>query len=296
MPTSDEVPVVSRPELTQQTATMDILKRTVRMMLPKRVHFRLAEIFRSARRRRFPGRVIERQFRDKMFKIRIADGLAEGWYEQGWKNDLAEICFLERFGLKEGARVFDLGAHQGVVALCLAEIVGPSGQVVAVEADPWNAEMATTNQRLNGAKNVRVLNAAVGESDGVAFPHQPRKVGDRVYEWELKSVPFRSIDSLTREFGAPDVIYCDVDGFEMSVLRGARNTLQLRADWFIEVHVGCGLEAEASCWQEVVDVFSPDRFDRYVGSEYGESFVPFECGLSVLAERFFLIAIHRDRG
>ena len=37
---------------------------------------------------------------------------------------------LGQHQLKQGARTFDIGAHQGVVGLQLADRVGPTGQVV----------------------------------------------------------------------------------------------------------------------------------------------------------------------
>ena len=43
-------------------------------------------------------------------------------------------------------RVFDLGAHQGVVALMLSRVVGPEGLVVAVEANSSQPRVAERNR------------------------------------------------------------------------------------------------------------------------------------------------------
>ena len=43
--------------------------------------------------------------------------------------------------------------------------------------------------------------------------------------------------------GAPDVLFVDVEGYELHVLRGARLTLEThRPDLFVEVHTDAGLE------------------------------------------------------
>ena len=52
-----------------------------------------------------------------------------------------------------------------------------------------------------------------------------------------------TIDELTAEHGAPDVLFVDVEGYELHVLRGAHRTLEsCRPDLFVEVHMGEGLE------------------------------------------------------
>jgi tRNA A58 N-methylase Trm61 len=53
--------------------------------------------------------------------------------------------------LKAGARVFDLGAHQAVVALMLSQLVGHEGEVIALEAERHNFEVAERNRKLNAA-------------------------------------------------------------------------------------------------------------------------------------------------
>ncbi len=55
--------------------------------------------------------------------VSLEDGLAQGWYDYDWP-EVPEITLLGKNSLKPGAKVFDIGAHQGVVALMLAKIVG----------------------------------------------------------------------------------------------------------------------------------------------------------------------------
>jgi precorrin-6B methylase 2 len=108
--------------------------------------------------------------------------MAQGWYDHDWVDMMIEIEELKKRKLKPGAKVFDIGAHQGVVALLLSRAIGPDGLVVAVEADPWNARAAEINRKLNKAANIRVLNAAAGETDRMP-DHKAREGLDRVFDW-----------------------------------------------------------------------------------------------------------------
>ena len=52
-----------------------------------------------------------------------------------------------------------------------------------------------------------------------------------------------SIDDMTARFGRPDMLYVDIEGYECRVFHGAAKTLATDPDCFVEMHVGCGLEA-----------------------------------------------------
>lgn len=86
----------------------------------------------------------------------------------------------------------------------------------------------------------------------------------------------------------------DVDGYELQALRGAANILASDADWFVEVHVAAGLENEGGTWQEVLDFFPSDRYERLISnSEWNEDYVPFSPSSHHLNSRFFMVALRR---
>ena len=63
-------------------------------------------------------------------------------------------------GLRRGMRVADLGCGVGLVTALLAELVGPEGQVVGLDASA--AQLAEARQRMpTGGADVRFIEAGV---------------------------------------------------------------------------------------------------------------------------------------
>src|SRR5262245_30501791 len=96
----------------------------------------------------FPRCVVEHRYGSATLKVELADGLAAGWYDHDWAP-FPEFPLLSRHGLRPGARVFDIGAHQGIVGLVLGGVVGQTGQVVLVEPNAHNVAMCRRNVDLN---------------------------------------------------------------------------------------------------------------------------------------------------
>ncbi len=73
------------------------------------------------------------------------------------EGDLWELA-----GLRPGARVADVGCGPGAVLALLAEIVGPDGRAVGVDADPDAVERARAHLAVTGAHTAEVR---VGRAD-----------------------------------------------------------------------------------------------------------------------------------
>jgi FkbM family methyltransferase len=236
--------------------------------------------------------VVSHAYGGHLLTVALADPLAEGWYDYDWPRP-PEIDELMRLGaLTCGATVFDLGAHQGVVALMLAAEVGMSGRVVAVEAEPHNVSVAVRNVALNNASNVTLVHAAVADTPGsVDFAESLNGQVDQTTRFGNVQVPAVTIDQLADRHGSPDVVFLDVEGYEGMALEGAGTTLGSgHTTFLVEVHTDQLVECNV---RELVG-----KFTDYVtlaadpSSSEPDVFKPLLGRLP--SDRFFLVAVPRE--
>jgi FkbM family methyltransferase len=133
-----------------------------------------------------------------------------------------------------GSCIVEVGANTGTETVGFADIVGPSGLVVAFEPDPAIFHSLTQNVALNAFHNVRSYNCAVGDRSGemrFVSPPSTRNSGQG-YVTSLDApatgtitVRVVTLDSLAAELGAIGMLVVDVEGFEVGVLRGARDCI-----------------------------------------------------------------------
>lgn len=265
----------------------------MRSATPRPLHMHVRRQRQAQLIHRYSNRTHVGNYGGHVLTLRFEDPLADAWYGHDWPL-LPEIEHLRRQGcVKVGARIFDLGAHQGIVALMFAGDVGPSGHVIAVEADPHNARVASVNVALNRADNVAVVHAAMGDRSGM-LPFAPGlngNVEERTTSGTV-SVPSLTIDALAAEYGPPDLVFLDVEGFEGRVLQGASEVLRSNSSFFVEVHVDQLVDTTAA---DIVATFS--EHDLLVARDpdpSGDSytFVPLDGRLP--AQRFYLIATPRQ--
>lgn len=271
-----------------------ITKLAVRI-LPERVLSRLRLVWQWLTLWRYRSRIVRHTYGGVPLVVSLTDPLAEGWYDHDWPP-LVEIERLRAHKLRPGATVFDLGAHQGIVALMLADAVGPAGSVIALEANSHNAAIARRNRDRNQAYQLQVVHGAVAEESGTL--RFQRGLNGRAEDgrggWGVVEVPAWSIDDLAARYGAPDVLFVDVEGFEARVLRGARETLLGRPDCFVEVHHTCGLEHFGDSVADVLALFPPEAYALWIASGERGSFVPHQPDLNFLNSRFFLLALTKE--
>ena len=108
-------------------AAAQALKQFVRRITPEPIWVTVKKLRRDYGSSHFPARVEKHTYQGYPLSVYVADGLGERWYGRDWEP-LPELDLLSQHRLKPGATVFDLGAHQFVVAQILGKIVGPAGR------------------------------------------------------------------------------------------------------------------------------------------------------------------------
>lgn len=244
----------------------------------------------------FKPYVVEKSYSGFRLKTLIADGLGMGWYDQDWAM-LPEIALLKDKTLINGSLVFDIGAHQGIVAEILARTVAPIGKVIAVEANPHNCDVFKKNIELNNFSNIEIVNMAIADKEGTLYfnenPNGAVDSGDSL--WGRVETKATTIDHLIKKYGTPSLVFLDVEGFEENALVGASESFDTIKSWFIEVHSGCGLQSYGGSVDKIFSRFPLSHYDLFVANEEHRDFRVFDSGQELIAKmiekRFFLIAI-----
>jgi len=172
---------------------------------------------------------------------RTGQGLQQGAGEPAMQQALVEH-------LRPGMTFFDLGANLGFFSLLAARLVGPSGRVVAFEADPEIAARLRENLAYNKFTHAVVEEKAVwSEPTWVSFSRvdsstSPDRGLGHVSAGDSPgantiSVEAVSLDQFISSHPVPDLLKCDVEGTETAVFEGAEQLLrQKRPILLVEIH------------------------------------------------------------
>jgi FkbM family methyltransferase len=156
-----------------------------------------------------------------------------GWYERAY------LLWLKR-QLREGDTYVDIGAHIGIHALVMAKRLRElgGGSVIAFEPAPDTAEVLRAGARRNGLSNVTVVDIALDDQEGHAVLrsgardfHQADAAvrslhGSGAPIHQVRTAAFDAWAQRSGILGKMDVVKIDVEGSELSVLRGMANSIR----------------------------------------------------------------------
>jgi FkbM family methyltransferase len=272
------------------------IKSRVKSILPPKLQSAITLVGLWFKRATYRTRQVRHVYGGIPLIVELRDPDAAGWYDSDGELP-CEIAFLSRHKLRKGARVFDIGAHQGIFAMMLAHLVAP-GEVLAVEGNKFNASAAARNVELNGLKNACILHGvAAAEPGNISFSEgsNGRVVGNSAVRRSTVGLKVHSysIDQLSELYGLPDVLFVDVEGYELEVLKGASKTLASHPDCFVEVHTGCGLETYGGTPRTIIDFFTEEAYELFLCEDPDKGFHPLEDRNHLPAKRFFLMAIEK---
>jgi FkbM family methyltransferase len=165
-------------------------------------------------------------YRRKLTRARLSD-----------EPDLAAIALLT----KPGDTVFDLGANFGLFTRFLSESVGGSGRVFSFEPTADMFSVLSNNCSHLGLANTSVHRTALSDRTGTSEMVIPVRNDGSLNHYEASlagadqggtdgkkiTVETSTLDDFCSHHGIGkiDFIKCDVEGHELEVLEGARNSL-----------------------------------------------------------------------
>lgn len=159
--------------------------------------------------------------------------------------------------LQPGFYCLDIGANYGYYSLIMADIVGESGHVLAVEPNPKLSRLLAKNLNMNGFnhyfnRNVKISEKAVADTIGqkvsLVVPMIPE--GDlwgsaticgnsEITEGLSFDVQTITIDELTKDYPRVNFIKIDAEGAEEAIWRGMQQTIEKNSDITIILEFCC---------------------------------------------------------
>jgi FkbM family methyltransferase len=189
--------------------------------------------------------------------------------------------------LAPGDTFVDVGANIGYYSLLASRLVGKAGTVVAIEASPTTFKDLLANLKLNGISNVRAVNVAASDSEGVAkiYRGHQHHIGLTTMlecrgfdlECEVRAAPLSTI--LEREeLQSARLVKIDVEGAECSVVAGMGQLIEKgRTDAEIIIEVDPELlESQGKAPDDVLRPFLDAGYHAYqLDNDYTpQAFIP----------------------
>jgi FkbM family methyltransferase len=141
-----------------------------------------------------------------------------------------------RAHIRTGMVAYDIGAHVGYHTLTLSKLVGQTGTVIAIEADPHNRSMLETNIETNRASNVKIVPLVISDTVGTArfatfsTYSSVSHIADAETpnDAEVLEIHSTSLDELIygSNYPVPALVKIDVEGAEARLFRGAMRMMR----------------------------------------------------------------------
>jgi FkbM family methyltransferase len=161
--------------------------------------------------------------------------------------------FFDVYQPKFGDTILDVGAGVGTEVGHFSSMVGPSGRVIAIEADPAAVRRLRKQVSQLAFRNVDVLELAVGENEGTVHLHVS---SDGNIENSIKAVvggssievPCHRLDNLLENLHIERVSYMkmNIEGAEYEALLGLGSAISKIANLCVSCHDFTGDPSQAT--------------------------------------------------
>ena len=211
-----------------------------------------------------PKGTMEVRFGDgRTLLCKLSDGtqltMAIGLFEPGESRLIKEL-------LGPRDTFIDVGAHIGWFTTIASRCVGEDGLVIACEPYPANATALRENLVLNDARNVQLVEMALGSHPGVLRLTGSDSGGVTALDWPHTSrveVSMTTLDHVAAEVEFVTLLKVDVEGWEAHVLNGGAKTLARTQHVLFEMNQFI-LDKAGSSSKEIYDILQNFGFKTFV--------------------------------
>jgi FkbM family methyltransferase len=181
----------------------------------------------------------------------------ERWY------DLEAHLLMKTF-IRPGDTVIDVGANRGMFALTACHLTGENGKVICFEPNPNCIKTLRLEIETNNIRNIMIHQCALGERDADMTLSVPKyNSGEGTLAKNLfrsnttyeVSIQVKTGDDLLKGEN-PSFIKMDVEGYEVGVLKGLRNTIRSHRPVIITEVNPTYLAACGSSFRELCELMS----------------------------------------
>ncbi|MCJ7662339.1 MAG: FkbM family methyltransferase, partial [Anaerolineales bacterium] len=245
---------------------MDNISEHVKALIPEPIELILRRMRRyshSFQEQRFKPYIIKKNVEGVVFDYWIGDITGRQWYEindPDWIEMKLEMRFIRDHLIQPGDVILECGAHHGRSTIVLSNWVGSEGKVVAFEPHPKNAENLQKNIDLNNLRNIILEQKAVGQRNG-----RIQITGESNSLVITKGTGVEvEMTSLDEYFDLnPTFLRIDVEGFEVEVLKGAKNILATRPKLAIEIHTRTLKHFDSSV-DDLFNLIDVEQYDLWI--------------------------------
>ncbi|MBL7892186.1 MAG: FkbM family methyltransferase [Bacteroidia bacterium] len=199
---------------------------------------------------------------------------AQYWYSE--ENFSLEIGQLQKI-IKPGDKILDVGCNIGVLSAIMSKLTGSEGKVVAMDVFPDNCLTTCAQLGLNKITNCEVINIGASDKEQDVTIADTTNSGVLVSNGksEVLTVKAIPIDDLLKKYGKFDLLKIDVEGYETSVLKGAKELLKSRPKIALELH-GPHLKQYNTSVEELFDIMQIENYKGYILHKYSNKFEVFD--------------------